>query len=117
MTTENVSTLLDLLMPHFQYDVEKARRSSFGTVASDLQLALTLRILAGASYLGVMMLFGISRAAVYAVLHGTVDDILTQLKLPGIPLETPAYLMELPHHFTVSCLHVHPLLAVWVHSM
>jgi hypothetical protein len=79
--------LLNVLLPDLRRDVSMALRSSGGRVEPDIRLALTLRLLAGASYLDTAMLFAVSRSSCYAVFHETISSIPSRLELPGLPLE------------------------------
>lgn len=72
MTKITFGKLLERLRPYLQLDPDQAQRSSSGPVYLDVRLALTLHMLAGASYLDVMLLLGLSRSAVYATFHATI---------------------------------------------
>jgi hypothetical protein len=58
-------------------------RSSGGLIEPEIRLVLTLRLLACASYLDTMMLFGISRCACYAIFHDTTNVVLSRADMRG----------------------------------
>jgi hypothetical protein len=64
-----------------------ALRSSGGRIVPEVRLALSLRLMAGASYLDAMMLFGFSRSSCYQVFHGTINSILSRLHMDGLPFD------------------------------
>jgi hypothetical protein len=53
-------------------DEMMAARSSAGRVEPAIRLALTIRILSGASYLDMMILFRIAKSTVYEAFHITI---------------------------------------------
>jgi hypothetical protein len=63
MQRHTFSSLLNVIRPDLERDAEMALRSSGGRIVSEVRLALSLRLMASASYLGAMMLFGISRSS------------------------------------------------------
>jgi hypothetical protein len=66
-------------------DEMMAARSSAGRVEPAINLALTIRILSGASYLDMMMLFQIAKSTVYETFHSTIASITKRLAIPGLP--------------------------------
>lgn len=76
--------LLSVLLPDHLRDEPQSQRSSSGAVAPSVRLSLALRLLAGLSYIVVMMLFGINTSAVYAVFHSTLDAIMNRLSIRGV---------------------------------
>jgi hypothetical protein len=106
-------SLLEVLLPDLQRDAAMALRSSGGCIDSEIRLALTLRILAGGSYLDSMILFGISRSSCYATFHGTIESILSRLKLDKLPLSDRNCLDELSQEFSTSRRNSNPLVG-WV---
>ena len=96
------TSLLEMLLPDLQRDTAMALRSSGGRIEPEIRLALTLWILAGASYLDAMMLFGISRSSCYATFHGTIESILSRLELPELPLSNRNCLDKLWQDFSAS---------------
>jgi hypothetical protein len=53
-----------------------------GILSGELKLAITIRLLAGASYLDVLMIFGISKTSLYNVFHEVNVWIVKTLKFP-----------------------------------
>jgi hypothetical protein len=103
------TSLLYILLPDLQRDVSMALRSSGGRIEPEIRLALTLRLLAGASYLDTVMLFAISPSSCYAVFHDTISSILSRLEMPGLPLDDIENLDKLSQGFSESRLHDNPL--------
>lgn len=103
--------MLSLLLTGVESDGARALRSFSGRVDPDARLALSLRLLAGKSYLEFMMLFGISRSTIHTVLHATSDSILSCLNLSGLPFENIIALsvLLLCRGFGSSCARVKPL--------
>jgi hypothetical protein len=79
MKRSTFTYLLNVLLPDLLRDVSMALRSSGGRIEPEIRLALTLRLLAGASYLDTVMLFAISRSSCYAVFNETINSILSRL--------------------------------------
>jgi hypothetical protein len=61
-------------------------RSSGGRVEPVVILALTIRMLAGASYLDMMLVSRIASSTVYDVFHSTVASITKRIAMPGLPV-------------------------------
>jgi hypothetical protein len=79
-----------------------ALRSSGGRIETEIRLALTLRILAGASYLDRVMLFGISRSLCYADFQDTISSILSRLEMSGLLFDDTQKLDALSQEFSDS---------------
>lgn len=77
--------LMSMLLPQLRRDEVMGCCSSPVVVALDVRLALTLLFLEGASYIDVMVLFGVSRAAIYSIFHDTFNAISAQLEPARIP--------------------------------
>jgi DDE superfamily endonuclease len=65
-------------------DMRMALRSSGGRVQPAVRLALTIRMLAGASYLDMMLIFRIASSTVYDVFHSTVASVKRRIAMPGL---------------------------------
>jgi hypothetical protein len=87
-----------------------ALRSSGGRIVLEVRLALSLRLLAGASYLDAMMLFGISRSSRYQVFQGTINSILSRLHMNGLTFDDIGKLDTSVTQFTECRAHSNPLL-------
>jgi hypothetical protein len=96
------TSLLEVLLPDLQRDAAMVLRSSGWRIDPEIRLALTLRILAGGSYLDSMMLFGISLSSCYATFYGTIESNLSRLELPGLPLSDRNCLDKLSQDFSTS---------------
>jgi hypothetical protein len=66
--------LLTTIRPVLLRDAGQAARSSGGVVQPALRLEITLRMLAGASYLDFSMLFRVAKPPIF---HSTIDVIQT----------------------------------------
>jgi hypothetical protein len=93
--------LLCTLKSDLTRDMHMASRSTGGRVEPDVRLALTLRILSGASYLDMVMLFRVASSTVYHVFHSTVKSITRRIAMPGLPLQQ-SELQNLALSFTNS---------------
>lgn len=65
-----------------------------------MRLAIVLRLLAGASYLDVMMCFHVGSSTVHEIFHGTCIQVMRVLKLPGISMTFPEF-----NKFSKKCKH------------
>jgi hypothetical protein len=101
------TSLLNLLRTDLLRD--PSLRSSGRRIESEIQLALTLSLLAGASYLDRMMLFGVSRSACYEIFHDTTNVVLSRLEMSGLPFDNIRRLSKLSLEFSESRLHSNPL--------
>jgi hypothetical protein len=84
MTHATFLALLALLEGDLTRDMRMAARSSGGRVEPAVRLALTVRMLSGASYLDMMMLFRVASSTVYDVFHSTVSSITKRIAMPGL---------------------------------
>jgi hypothetical protein len=109
MQWHTFSSLLNVIRPDLERDTGMALRSSGGRIEPEIRLALTLRLLAGASYLDAMMLFGISRSFCYVVFHSTVNSILSRLDMSGLPFDDISKLNTMSRDFTESRAHFNSL--------
>jgi hypothetical protein len=64
-------------------------------IEPETRLAVTLRLLAGSSYLDLVLLFRLAKSTVYAMFHATVDIINRRLEMPGFPIGEPPTLSRL----------------------
>lgn len=64
------------------------KRSGRPDIQADVRLGSTLRILAGGSYLYMIMSYEIYKFTVYEGFHSTCDALIEVLSLPGIPIGT-----------------------------
>ena len=53
-----------------------------GSLSGELKVAVMLRLLAGASYLDLLLVYGISSASVYSVFHEAIEWVLTSFQFP-----------------------------------
>lgn len=66
-------------------NTEMGERSGRLTITPRTRLAITLRMLAGASYGDIMLSFHIGRSSTYQVFHETRKALMKVLVLPGLP--------------------------------
>ena len=85
MPREAFNELLSSVRLSLQKNVEMGRRAKRLTVPPDIRLAVTLRMMAGASYLDIMGTYQISKTCVYDVFHSTCMILSKKLQLPGLP--------------------------------
>ncbi len=94
--------LLDLIRADLEREDRQARRSSGGRVEPAVRLAVTLRLLAGASYLDLVTNCHIAPATVYAIFHDTVRHLCIRIAMPDISLQDEAGLQRLAEGFQTS---------------
>ena len=85
MYPETFQNLLDLIRADVTKDPEAGRRSKRETVSPDIQLAITLRMLAGACYPDLQTSYRIGRSTVYEIFHSTCSALMNGLHLSGLP--------------------------------
>jgi hypothetical protein len=103
------SSLLSLIRPDLERDAGMTLLSADGRIEPEIRLALTLRQLAGASYLDAMFLCGRSRSSCYQVLHSSVSSILHRLGMSGLPSDNIGRLNSIYREFTESRTISNPL--------
>jgi hypothetical protein len=64
---------------------EMARRSGGEVIDPAIRLAITLRVLSGASFHNSVLLFRVAKSTVFDIFYHTVVTITKRLRLPGIP--------------------------------
>lgn len=100
--------LLALVWYDLKRDDEMGRRAKRPTIQPDTRLAVSLRMLAGASYLDLMSAYQISNTAVYEIFHSTSAVLMEKLRLPGLPQTVPG-LRKLAQNFKSSRSPASPL--------
>ncbi len=100
LSRSSFNELLLLLKPFLTRDEKQAACSSGGAIEPAVRLAVTLRLLAGGSYLDQMICFRLAKPTVYTVFHDTLRAILHVLPMPGVPLHCAAKLRELADGFS-----------------
>jgi hypothetical protein len=75
MSPDCFRTLLLLLRVRLERDERQGYRSSGGVVEPAVRIGLTLRILAGASYLDMMLTFRVAKSTVFNIFWDTVQAI------------------------------------------
>jgi hypothetical protein len=92
--------LLLLLRVRLERDERKGYRSSGGVVEPAVRLGLTLRILAGATYLDMMLTFRVAKSTVFETFWDTVQAIDDLSRFLRSRSETPTsfegYLLTSP---------------------
>jgi DDE superfamily endonuclease len=86
MSQSTFTALLRILQRDLTRDMRMALRSSGGRVEPAVRLAFTIRMLAGASYLDMMLVLRIASPTVYDVFHSTVASITKRIAMPGLPV-------------------------------
>jgi hypothetical protein len=92
-------SLLDAISADLYRDAAQAACSSGGVIEPAVRLGITLRILAGGSYVGLVMIFRIGRYTAFQVFHSTVDALNGRISMPGIPLRNNTKLLVLAEGF------------------
>jgi hypothetical protein len=99
------SSLLNVIRPDLKRDTEIVLRSSGGRIEPEVRFSLSLHLLAGASYLEAMKLFGITRSSCYEVVHGTINSILSRFHMPGLIFDDIGKLDTIAQQITESRAH------------
>jgi DDE superfamily endonuclease/Villin headpiece domain len=86
MPREAFYNLLAILRGDLERQLAAATKSSGGRVEPASRLAILLRILGGASYLDMQLVFGVGRSTVFQVFHSTLRAINAKLQMPGVPV-------------------------------
>jgi hypothetical protein len=94
--------LLLLLMRRLRRDEAQGFRSSGGVLEPAVRLGVTLRVLAGASYIDIMPTFRIAKQTVFDLFWSIVQVINEFLQLPELPLGNENELRRLAIDFTSS---------------
>jgi hypothetical protein len=84
MSQSTFLALLRILQRDLTRDMRMELRSSGGRVDPAVRLALTIRMLAGASYLDMILVFRIASSTAYDVFHSTVTSITRCIAIPGL---------------------------------
>lgn len=77
------------------------RQNGTRTVPPDTPFEITLRLLAGASYVDIRLTFWIGRSSVSEIFHDTVLTVENALTLPGLP-DFPEELNKIGTNFRLS---------------
>lgn len=93
--------LLSLVWNDLKKNDDMGRRAKRPTIQPDVTLGVTLRMLAGGSYLDLMAAYEISDSAVYEIFHSTTEALMKRLRLPGLPRTIPG-LRRLAEEFKMS---------------
>ena len=103
---ETFLALLEILKPLLQY-TEKGTAmgelSSGSVVDPVIMLAVTLRLLAGGSYLDIAFGYHVGESSVYAIFHKTCQAIDSQLDNIEFPFENEQKLRDLESSFLKYC--------------
>ena len=72
---EYIKVFLNSTVPTKQARLHKARVANCGEdICGEVKVALTLRLMAGGSYLDIALLFGVSYSQCYAIFHEIIDS-------------------------------------------
>ncbi len=102
LSRRSFASLVDILLRNLQRDEVQVARSSGGAFQPDSRLAITLRILAGGSYIDQMLSFRIGRSTTYAIFHENVRAIFDEILMPRVPVNEPDALEMLTADFHSS---------------
>jgi hypothetical protein len=88
MSLATYANLVSLVQLDLTGDTRMASRSSGSSVEPKVRLGLTIRMLPGASYLDMMMLFRVaSSTIIYDVFHRTIASSIRRIAMPGLPFQ------------------------------
>ena len=77
--------LLERIRPSLPLERNRFTGTDRIVIHGEVRLAITLRLLAGASYLDIRMTWNISQTSLYDIFHSCCMAIMTSLSLPGLP--------------------------------
>ena len=109
MSRASFSLLLSYLRPHIFRNEQKAKCSSTGAIQPAVRLGVTLRMLAGGSYLDQTVCWGIGHSMTFEEFQKTIQAIGTVLQMPGMPLSNEEALKTLANWFQESRNRPNPL--------
>jgi hypothetical protein len=88
MSLATYANLVSLVQLDLTRDTRMASRSSGGSVEPKFRLGLTIRMLPGASYLDMMMLFRVASSTIIDdVIHWTIASSIRRIAMPGQPFQ------------------------------
>ena len=90
--------ILDTIGAELYRDAQQARRSSAGPISEEAQLAMTLRWLAGCSYLDMRLMWGVHSSTFYQVVWRVVNAILLHFPI-SFPTLNEDKLREMANDF------------------
>ena len=93
--------LLSRMQKKLLRDAKQAACSSGGVLLPSVRLGVTLRLLSGGSYIDQMVSFHIAKSTVYEVFHDTLRTIVSELRMPGLPLNDAESLRNLADRFSL----------------
>jgi DDE superfamily endonuclease len=102
MSPDCFGKLLSVLRVRLERDEMQGYRSSGGVVEPAVRLGMTLRILAGASYLDMMLTFRVAKSTVFAIFWDTFQAIDDCISLPALPFANADELRRMAIDFTNS---------------
>jgi hypothetical protein len=102
MSPDCFGKLLLVLRVRLERDERQGCRSSGGIFEPAVRLGLTLRILAGASYLDMMLTFRVAKSTVFELFWDTVQAIDYCMSLPALPFGNTDDLRRMAIDFTNS---------------
>lgn len=108
MNRQTFQTLLTLIREDISRNEEMGMRAGRPVVAPDTRLAVTLRMLAGASYSDIQASYHVGRSTLYEVFKTTCNALMKRLQLPGLP-QTEGEMQKSEMMFRKSRPSVNPL--------
>ncbi len=91
---QNFRALIQFVRRKMPQGDEMGLRSSAIVIEVEVRVAVLLRIMAGSTYVDMMIIFGPARSTVYKMFSETTEIIIDALPLAGFP-EGEALLLEL----------------------
>lgn len=101
--------LINLFRHDFESDDPQTRRYSGGRVEPAVRLAITMRLLAGGSYIDLVTNYNIAPATVYDIFHDKVQNLFSRIAMPNIDIQDEAALHKLAEEFQTSRSTSNPL--------
>ena len=101
MSRSVFAKLLERIRPSLPLEQNSFTGTDGNVIHADVRLAITLRLLASASYLDIRMTWDISQTSFYDIFHSFCTATMTRLSFPGFP-ENADDLMALSQRFKLS---------------
>lgn len=107
MNREDFRSFVRIVRPYLERN-ERMGALRNGVVEPEVRVVIVLRMLAGASDLHLVMLWGVARSTMYQILHDTINVLLDNLPFDNIPT-TKEDFIRLAHGFRTSRRYQNPL--------
>lgn len=117
MRRNSFNGLILLSEEALELNMRKAEKSCDEAVGAAVHLTIRFRIMTGASYLDLIIVYKVCASTLYEIVDRNVDVLLKVLPMTSLPVEDNSKLYELSYVFSKSRRGVSPLGAALVLCM